>query len=73
MTSNIANRNVSLILAVSSLCGLIYCIIEAANGHTRWINLSSIATSTAIFAKLYLSYRKQVKAGNIYGKVNPFK
>lgn len=73
MVSNIANRNISLILAVSSCAGLVFCIYSTIIKGTRWTELCSIATSTAIFAKLYLCYRREVKNGNIYGKVNPFR
>ena len=73
MVSNIANRNISLMFAIASFCGLIYCIYATIYEGTRWTNLCPIITSTAIFTKFYLSYRKQVKKGNIYGKVNLFK
>lgn len=73
MVSNIANRNISLILAVSSFAGLIFCIYSTIIKEARWIELCSIATSTAVFAKLYLCYRREVKNGNIYGKVKPFR
>lgn len=73
MISNIANRNISLILAIALFCGLVYCIIGMINKDGEWTSLSSIVLSTAIFTKLYLSYRKAVRDGNLYGKVNPFK
>lgn len=73
MISNIAHRNVSLMFAIALFCGLIYCVYDTICKGTSWIGLCPIITSTAIFIKFYLSYRKQVKKGNIYGKVNPFK
>ena len=73
MINNITNRNISFILAVSFFSGLIYCIYHTIVTDGNWIELSTIAMSTAIFTKFYFSYRKAVKRGNIYGKVNPFK
>lgn len=73
MVSNIANRNVSLILAVASFAGLIYCICSALKGDERLIELCSIVTSTGVFTKMYLRYRKAVKQGNLYGRVNLFR
>lgn len=72
MVSNIAARNIYLILAISSFCGLIYSTIEVILGDGRWITLCPIAMSTALFLRFYLSYRKQVKRGNLYGKVRSF-
>ncbi len=71
--SNVVNRNVCLILAISFFVGLIYCVYAVLYKEATWISLYSIATSTAIFIRLYLVYRKQVKNGNMYGKVNLFK
>lgn len=72
MISNKTKRNVCLMFAIALLCGLIYCTYDAIRQDTSWISLTTILTSTAIFFKFYLSYRKAVKQGNIYGKVNPF-
>lgn len=73
MVSNIANRNISLILAVSSFAGLLDCIYSTIYEGINWSQLCPIVISTAIFTKFYLTYRKEVKKGNIYGPVNPFK
>ncbi len=71
--SNVANRNVCLILAISFFVGLVYCVYAVSHKEATWISLCPIATSTAIFIRLYLVYRKQVKIGNMYGKVHLFK
>lgn len=73
MKSNIANRNISLILAVASFCGLVYIAIAYFKGDVKLIPLCSITISTCAFLKMYLAYRKAVKNGNIYGKVTPFR
>lgn len=61
MVSNIANRNVCLILAISFFAGLIYCVYSAVVGEVKWILLCSIASSDALFIKLYFTYRKKVR------------
>lgn len=73
MVSNIANRNVSLILAVSSFVGLLYCLYSVIYHGSKWTDICPIVISTGIFTKLYLIYRREVKRGNLYGKVNPFR
>ena len=73
MVSNIANRNVSLIFAMSSFVGLLYCIYSVIFHGSKWIGLCPIVISTCIFTKFYLTYRREIKRGNIYGKVNPFR
>lgn len=73
MVSNIANRNISLIFAVSSFMGAVYCIYTTIHEGSKWTLLCQIVISASIFTKFYLTYRKEVKKGNIYGKVNPFK
>ncbi|GEM_PF-3326689 len=61
MVSNIANRNVCLILAVSFFAGLVCCVYSAVVGEVKWIPLCSIASSDALFIKLYFTYRKKVR------------
>ncbi len=73
MISNITNRNISMILAVSSFAGLLYCIYSTIYKSTNWSLLCPIVIAIVIFTKFYLTYRKEVKKGNIYGSVNPFK
>lgn len=73
MASNIANRNISLILAISSLAGLIYCVIATVKEGGKWTSLCPIIVAAALFLRFYLCYRKEVKKGNIYGKVDPFR
>lgn len=73
MISNIANRNVSLILFIGCLAGLIYCTTDVIHNGKSWIGLTAIILPTALFLKFYLTYSKAVKKGNMYGKVNPWK
>lgn len=71
--SNIAKRNVSLMFATALSCGLIYCVYNTVHKGESWIALCPIILSTAIFINFYLSYRKEIRKGNMYGKVNIFK
>lgn len=73
MISNITHRNVSLILALSSLAGVLYCVYSTIYKGTEWILICPIIMSTAIFTKFYISYRKEIKKGNIYGRVKRFR
>ena len=48
MVSNIANRNVSLIFAISSFVGLLYCIYSVIFHGSKWIGLCPIVISTCV-------------------------
>lgn len=61
MVSNVANRNICLILAVSFFAGLIYCVYSFFSGDTKWILLCSIASSDALFIRSYFTYRRKVR------------
>lgn len=73
MIGNIAHRNVCLMMGVAFLCGLVYCVYDVITTGSSWISLSPVVIADAMFFRMYLNYRKQVKKGNIYGKVNHFK
>ncbi len=45
MISNITNRNISMILAVSSFAGLLYCIYSTIYKSTNWSLLCPIVIS----------------------------
>ena len=55
--------------AIALLCGLIYCTYDTNRQDASWLSVTTILTSTAIFFKLYLSYRKAVKRGTFVGKL----
>ena len=60
MVSNIASRNIYLILAVSSIAGLVYCIYNTITTKGKWFELIIIALVATNFTKLYLTFRKKV-------------
>ncbi len=73
MTSNRVKRNIWLTLTIMSLIAIIDRIIRVADGSVEWWQLISTIVITALCAKFYLCYRRQVKRGNLFGKVDPLK
>jgi hypothetical protein len=73
MVSNKVKRNVWLVLAILSFAGIIDRAIRVADGSIEWWNLCSSIVITAFCVKFYLCYRRQVRKGNLFGKVNPLK
>lgn len=67
--SNVAHRNVSLMLSIAFFCALIYCVYAAINNEGSWFGLGIVLITTLNFTKSYFVYRKEVKIGNIYGSV----
>ncbi len=73
MLSNKVKRNLWLTLAILSLAAVVDRAIKVADGSVEWWNLVSAIAITAFCTKFYLCYRKQVKKGNLFGRVNPLK
>lgn len=73
MINNKIRRNIWFVLAILSLGVIIDRAIRVADGTAEWWNLASAIVITALCTKFYLCYRRQVKQGNISGKVNPMK
>lgn len=73
MLSNKVKRNIWLILAILSVGCIIDRAIRAIYGSIEWWNLVATIVITAFCTKFYLCYRKQVKRGNLFGRVNFFK
>lgn len=73
MISNKVRRNIWLSLAILSLGTIVDRAIRVSDGTAEWWNLASAIVITALCIKFYLCYRRQVKEGNIFGKVNPLK
>lgn len=73
MLSNKVKRNLWLTLAILSLTAVVDRAIRVADGTVEWWNLISAIVITAFCTKFYLCYRKQVKKGNLFGRVNPLK
>lgn len=73
MISNKVKRNIWFVLGILSLAATIDRSIRLAAGKIEWWEVCSAAVITVCCLKCYLSYRKEVKTGNLAAKVNPFR
>lgn len=73
MLSNRVKRNIWLALTILSGIAVIDRAVRFATGSDEWWNLLSAIVITALCTKFYTCYRKQVKRGNLFGRVNVFK
>lgn len=73
MLSNKVKRNFWLTLAILSVGCIIDRAIRVIDGTIEWWNLVATIVITAFCTKFYLCYRKQVKRGNLFGRVKVFK
>lgn len=48
-------------------------VCDQSRGTAGWWQLFYTTVVFAVIFRLYMAYRKQVKAGNLFGKVDPFK
>lgn len=73
MVSNKVKRNIWLALSMVSFMCVVSRAINVLDGTSEWWQLLSITMIFVVIFKLYMAYRKQVKAGNLFGKADPFK
>lgn len=73
MISNKVKRNVWLTLAIMSTACIADRAIRVADGSLEWWNLVIAVIITALCTKFYLCYRRQVREGNIFGRVDVFR
>lgn len=73
MLSNTVKRNFWLTLAILSVGCIIDRAIRVIDGSIEWWNLVATIVITVFCTKFYLCYRKQVKHGNLFGRVKAFK
>ena len=73
MLSNRIKRNIRLTLTIMSGVAIIDRTVRVAEGSVGWWNLLSAIIVTALCGKFFMCYRKQVKRGNLYGRVKVFK
>lgn len=72
MISNKFKRNFWLTLTILGVFVVVSRIIGVTTGEDElWELLTSICVNIVIL-RLYISYRKSVKEGNLFGHVNPF-
>lgn len=73
MLSNRVKRNIWLTLAILSGLAIIDRAIRIAMGELDWWQLVSVIIITAFCIKFYLCYHRQVKRGNLFGRVKVFR
>lgn len=73
MLNNKAKRNIWLALVVLSVGCIIDRVLRVIDGSVEWWNLLSVTIITVLCVRFYLCYHKQVKHGNISGRVKVFK
>lgn len=73
MLSNRVKRNIWLTLTIMSGLTVIDRAVRVATGSGEWWNLLSAIVIIALCTKFYICYRKQVKRGNLFGRVKVFK
>lgn len=73
MISNKVKRNIWLALTIMSGLTVIDRAVRIVDGSVEWWNLLSAIIITALCAKFYICYRKQVKRGNLFGRVKIFR
>ena len=73
MSSNKVKRNIWLVLVIISIAAAAGRAIRVADGSAEWWNLVSAVVIAAVCLKYYLCYRKQVRQGNLFGRVKVFR
>ena len=73
MLSNKVKRNIWLTLTILSVGCIIDGVIRVIDGSIEWWNLVATIVITTFCTKFYICYRKQVKRGNLFGRVDLFK
>lgn len=72
MISNKVKRNVWLTLAIMSTACIADRAIRVADRSLELWNLVTTIIITGLCTKFYLCYRRQVRKGNIFGRVDVF-
>lgn len=72
MINNKVKRNVWLTLAIMSTACIADRAIRVADGSLELWNLVTTIIITGLCTKFYLCYRRQVRKGNIFGRVDVF-
>lgn len=73
MLSNRVKRNIWLTLTILSFLMIPDRCARVVNGTTHWWTLLVAIALFAICEHFYMCYRKQVKRGNLFGRVKVFK
>ncbi len=69
MLSNRVKRNIWLTLTILSALTIIDRTVRVVEGSVEWWHLLSAVIVHAQYGNSFLCYRKQVKRGNLFGRV----
>lgn len=70
MLSNKVRRNIWLAMSVVSVAVVVDRSIRFANEEIEWWRLVSAIVIMALCIKFYWRYRREVRNGNMFGRVN---
>lgn len=73
MLSNKVKRNIWLTFAILSFMAVVDRAIRLCDGSIEWWQLVSAMVTTALCSKFYICYRREVKRGNLFGRVKLFR
>lgn len=67
MISNRVKRNIWCTLTVLSIFAVVDRIIRVADGSIEWWNVITAVVMTALAARFYWIFRREVRRGNLFG------
>lgn len=73
MLTNRTKKNFCLVLAILNAAAAIDRAINLAIGDAKWWQLVASLVAMVLFLKLYYSYKRAVRKGNLYGYVRIFR
>lgn len=73
MLSNKVKRNIWLTLGILSLAAVVDRAIRLASDGSDWGSLACAVVITLFCTRYYLYYRRQVRAGRLFGPGNPLR
>lgn len=73
MLSNKVKRNIWLTLSILSLAAVVDRAVRLVSEGSDWGSLACAVVITVFCIRYYLYYRRQVKAGRLFGQGNPLR
>lgn len=71
MISNKIKRNIWLTFGIVSFVCVMSIAVKVYDGTSEWWQLVCSVVICGVIFRLFSIYRKQVKAGNFFGRVDP--
>ena len=72
MLSNRTKRNIWLVLTIVSALSVPDLAARVARGEVGWWLIAVAIVVTALCNRFHTSYRREVRRGNLFGRVNVF-